>query len=106
MQAFTDLSLNGNFSGGEIYGPPASIFMAQVSRVCTLLLEPGFNPYASFHPTNMPSVYSSPAIIGTAAVGKGPWDAIYGPIGVGAAHGNINVPGRVLAPQVGTSSFA
>lgn len=106
MQAFTDVSLNSNFSSGEIYGPPASIFARQVSFVCRFVPEPGFNPYASFHPTNMPSVYSSPAIIPTAAVGVNPFDMVYGPIGVGASHGNIAVPALVLAPQVGSSSFA
>jgi hypothetical protein len=106
MQAGTDISLNGNFSGGDIYGAPASRFLKQVSFVCGFVPEPGFNPYAAFMPTHPASVYSAPAVIGTAAVGKSPWDAIYGPIGVGASHGNINVPALVLAPQVGTSSFA
>lgn len=105
MQAFTDISLNGNFSAGPA-GPPASLFVSQITRVCTFIPEPGFNPYAAFNPINPASVYAAPAVIYTAAVGVNPYDITFGPIGVGASHGNINVPALNLPPQVGTSSFA
>jgi hypothetical protein len=105
MQAFTDVSLNGNFSDGPP-GPPAALFATQVSRVCTFVPEPGWNPYSAFNPTHPASVYSAPAVIYTAAVGVNPYDTTFGPIGVGAQHGNIAVPALVIAPQVGTSSFA
>ncbi len=105
MQAGLDVSLNNNFSGGGIYGAPAGIFAPQVSHVTLFAPEPGWNPFAAYMPTHIASVYSAPAVIPTAAVGKNPWDTTFGPIGVGAAHGAISVPALALAPQVGSSSF-
>jgi hypothetical protein len=106
MQAGLDASLNSNFSGSNVAGPPAQLFAPVVSRVCTLVLEGGWSPFNAFMPTHMASVYSAPAVIPSAAVGHNPFDAIYGSIGVGASHGNIPVPALILTPQVGTSSFA
>jgi hypothetical protein len=71
------------------------------------IIEPGFGRFANLFPTHMQSVYAAPALIPTAAVYAGnPWDTQFGPIGIGAAHGNLPGPALAVPNQTGTSSFA
>ena len=104
MQAGIDVTLNNNFSATQA-GVPGRMVTAQVPYIKPIL-DGDTNAYAAYHIMHPASVYAAPAVIPTAAVGANPWDTVFGPIGVGAQHGNIPAPANVVPSQAGTTSFA
>lgn len=99
MQAGLDVNLNNQF--GTI-GAPGLLSEGQ-PYVTEPIVEPGFNAYAGYPALHGVSVYATPALIPTAAVGVNPWDSVFGPINSGMA---ANVAALAANPQVSDVSMS